>query len=148
MPYPILQHPELLPLQQATADLYLPRRHSQLCLSLCGVSGSWCVQGMFELSASLAVMGFYFNVIVPLLPSRCGFSALGRRVPPHSSSRTTQPPLQHCAVAAPVPTVLLGLLNPGERSRKCTAHSQHPLATTQENTLHVDITRWSILKSD
>ena len=33
---------------------------------------------------------------------------------------------------------------PGE----CTGHSKHPLPTTQEKTLHVDITRWSILKSD
>ena len=27
-------------------------------------------------------------------------------------------------------------------------HSKHPLLTTQETTLHMDITRWSILKSD
>ena len=26
--------------------------------------------------------------------------------------------------------------------------SKHPLPTTQEKTLHMDITRWSILKSD
>ena len=32
--------------------------------------------------------------------------------------------------------------------RKCTGHSQHPLPTTQEKTLHMDITRWSTLKSD
>ena len=30
----------------------------------------------------------------------------------------------------------------------CTGHSKHPLATTQEITLYVDVTRWSILKSD
>ena len=29
-----------------------------------------------------------------------------------------------------------------------TDHSKHPLPTTQENILHMDITRWSILKSD
>ena len=29
-----------------------------------------------------------------------------------------------------------------------TGHSKHPLPTTQEETLHMDITRWSILKSD
>ena len=28
-------------------------------------------------------------------------------------------------------------------SRDCTGHSKHPLPTTQEMTLHVDITRWS-----
>ena len=33
---------------------------------------------------------------------------------------------------------------PGER----TGHSKHPLPTTQEKTLHMDITRWSIPKSD
>ena len=29
-----------------------------------------------------------------------------------------------------------------------TSHSKHSLPTTQEKTLHMDITRWSILKSD
>ena len=32
--------------------------------------------------------------------------------------------------------------------RKCTGHSKHPLPTTQEKTLHMDIIRWSTLKSD
>ena len=32
--------------------------------------------------------------------------------------------------------------------RECTSHSKHPLPTTQEKTLHMDVTRWSILKSD
>ena len=32
--------------------------------------------------------------------------------------------------------------------RKCTGHSKHPLPTTQEKTLHMDITRGSTLKSD
>ena len=32
--------------------------------------------------------------------------------------------------------------------RKCTGHSKHPLPKTQEKTLHMDITRWSTLKSD
>ena len=32
--------------------------------------------------------------------------------------------------------------------RKCTGHSKHPLPTTQEKTLHMDITRWATLKSD
>ena len=32
--------------------------------------------------------------------------------------------------------------------RKCTGRSKHPLPRTQEKTLHMDITRWSILKSD
>ena len=33
-------------------------------------------------------------------------------------------------------------------TRECTGHSKHPLPTTQEKTLHMDITRWSIPKSD
>ena len=32
--------------------------------------------------------------------------------------------------------------------RKCTGHNKHPLSTTQEKTLHMDITRWSTLKSN
>ena len=32
--------------------------------------------------------------------------------------------------------------------REHTGHSKHPLPTTQEKSLHMDTTRWSILKSD
>ena len=32
--------------------------------------------------------------------------------------------------------------------RECTGHSKHPLPKTQERSLHMDITRWSIPKSD
>ena len=32
--------------------------------------------------------------------------------------------------------------------RECTGHSKHPFPTTQEKTLYMDITRWSIPKSD
>ena len=32
--------------------------------------------------------------------------------------------------------------------RECTGHSKHPLPITQEKTLHMDIARWSIPKSD
>ena len=32
--------------------------------------------------------------------------------------------------------------------RVCPGHSKHPLPTAQETTLHTDLTRWSILKSD
>ena len=31
--------------------------------------------------------------------------------------------------------------------RKCTGHSKHRLPTTQEKTLHMDVTRWSKTKS-
>ena len=45
----------------------------------------------------------------------------------------------------------LGIQNEaGQRvlPRKCTGHSKHPLPATQKKTLHMDITRWSTLKSD
>ena len=32
--------------------------------------------------------------------------------------------------------------------RECTGHSKHPLPTTQEKTLHMDITRWSVPKTE
>ena len=32
--------------------------------------------------------------------------------------------------------------------RERTGHSKHPFPTTQKKTLHIDITRWSIPKSD
>ena len=58
-----LLHPELLPMQQATADPCLHTRYSntqrQVWLSLCGVSGSWCTQGfVLTFWASLVGMGF------------------------------------------------------------------------------------------
>ena len=33
-------------------------------------------------------------------------------------------------------------------AKRMTVHSKHPLPTTKEMILHMDITRWSILKSD
>ena len=35
-----------------------------------------------------------------------------------------------------------------EEARERTGHSKHPLPTTQEKILHMDITRWSLLESD
>ena len=90
-------HPEPLPLWQATADLYLHRdTQTQLCLSLCGVFGSWCAQGLSEPSeCRWQVWGLSLNVILPLLPSCWGFYfALGHGVSPQSRSSTVQPPLQ------------------------------------------------------
>ena len=53
---------------------------TQFFLSLCGVSGSWCAQGLFEPSECLWwVRGLILNTISPLSPSCWGFSfALGR----------------------------------------------------------------------
>ena len=48
----------------------------------------------------------------------------------------------------------LGVQNEAEQrltrvlQREHTGHSKHSLPTTQETTLHMDITRWSIPKSD
>ena len=51
---------------------------TQFCLSLCGVSGSWCAQGLFEPSERLWHWVLILNVISSLLPSCWGFSfALG-----------------------------------------------------------------------
>ena len=52
---------------------------TQFCLRLCGVSGSWCSQGLFEPSEHLWwVRGLILNSILPLLLSCWGFSfALG-----------------------------------------------------------------------
>ena len=36
----------------------------------------------------------------------------------------------------------------GSLSRECTGHGKQALSTTQETTLPMDITKWSILKSD
>ena len=61
---------------------------TQFCLSLCGVPGSWCTQGLFEPSESLwQKWGLILNTNSPLLPFCWGFFfALGRGVSPHSRS--------------------------------------------------------------
>ena len=97
MPYPSLLHPEPLFLWQSTADIYLHRRCSNtVCLSLCGVPGSWCAQGLFESTEHLWwKWGLIPNVDSPLLPSCWGFSfVLGCGLSPHSCSRATQQWLQ------------------------------------------------------
>ena len=62
---------------------------TQFCLSLCGVSGSWCAQGLFEPSEHLwLVWGLILTMISPLLLSCWGFSfALGHGVSSQSRSR-------------------------------------------------------------
>ena len=47
MQHPGLLHPEPLPLCTSVGDA-----QTQFCLSLCGVSGSWCAQGLLEPSVS------------------------------------------------------------------------------------------------
>ena len=64
---------------------------TQFCLSLCGLSGSWCAQGLFELSECLWwEWVLILNTISPLLPSCWGFSALGYGISLHSCSNTAQ----------------------------------------------------------
>ena len=59
---------------------FLGDNETQFWLSLCGISGSWCAQGLFEPSECLWwVRGLILNTISPLSPSCWGFSfALGR----------------------------------------------------------------------
>ena len=60
---------------------------TQFYLSLCGVSGSWCIQALFKPSDYLwQVWVLILNIISPLLPSFWGFSALGHGVSPHMNS--------------------------------------------------------------
>ena len=63
---------------------------TQFCLSLCGVSGSWCTQGLFEPSECV----WWRWGVIPkanssLLVSCWGFSALGHGISPQSHSSTT-----------------------------------------------------------
>ena len=69
---------------------------TQFYLSLCGVSASWCTQGMFKPFEYLWwAQGLILNTILPLLLSCWGFSfALECGVAPHSNSSATQLPLQ------------------------------------------------------
>ena len=69
----------------------------QFWLTLYGVSGFWCAQGMFEPSEHLwRVWGLILNMISPLLPSWWGVSfAFGCGVSPQSLCGTVQPLLQH-----------------------------------------------------
>ena len=76
MPYLCLLHSEPLPCSSpllthtATGDT-----QTQFWLSLCGVSGSWCAQGLFEPSEHLwQVWGLIPNMVSPLIPSSWGVS--------------------------------------------------------------------------
>ena len=74
-PYPSLLYPEPLPLWQSLlTHTCTGGVQTQFCLSLCGVPGSWCAQGLFEPSESLwQGCSLILNVNSPLLPS-CGGS--------------------------------------------------------------------------
>ena len=94
---------------------------TQFCLNPCGVSGPWCTQAMFELRLSLVGMGFDSkrNFAPPTI-------LLGLLLCPWMWDIFSKS-LQHCTAAAPVPTVLLGLLCPW--TAPCPSlHSSHALA--------------------
>ena len=75
MPYPGLLHPELLPLQQATADWDLRRRHSKGMYGSVSVESPGELKVLFEPSKHLWwVWGLILNAISPFLPSCWGFS--------------------------------------------------------------------------
>ena len=104
MPYSSLLHPELHPCgsplltRTSTGDTQM-----QFCLSLCGVSGSWCAQDLSEPSEHLWwEWGVILNVNLLLLSSCWGFSFdLGRGVSPQGCSSAANLWLQHRATAIP-----------------------------------------------
>ena len=71
--------------------------HTQFWLSLCGVSGSWCTQGLFEPSAFLLDVGF---------DSKCDFTTstilLGLLLCPWTWGISSKS-LQHHAATTPAP---------------------------------------------
>ena len=105
MPYPSQLHPAQVCCTQSPCPCGSPLLthtfsgdiQTQFCLSLCGVSGSWCVQGLFEPSECFWwVWGLILNVILPLLPSCWGFSfALVCEVSSQSHSSTTKPLIRY-----------------------------------------------------
>ena len=103
MPCPGLLPPEPLPLWQATADLYLHRRHSNIVLPQ-SLEVLWvlvCERFVWALRASLVGMGLIINADLSLLPSFWGFSLaqdMGYLLAPalHTCrSSAAQVPLQH-----------------------------------------------------
>ena len=94
MLYPSLLHPRPLSLWQSTADAYHHRRCSQFCLSLCGVLGSWCAQGLLEPSERLwQEWGLILNMNSPSY---------------HLAGASLPSDMGYLLTAVPVPTILLG----------------------------------------
>ena len=75
---------------------------TQFSLSLCGVPGSWCTQGLFS---SLSVSGGNGEFAPPTV-------LLGLLLCPWVWGLSSQP-LQHCSATTPAPTILLGFSDLG-----------------------------------
>ena len=91
MPYPSLLHQAHRPCgSPLLTHTFTGDAQTQFCLSLCGVPGSWCEQGLFEPSEYLwREWDLILNMNSPLLPSCWGFSfALGQGVSLQSHSST------------------------------------------------------------
>ena len=104
---------------------------------------------LFEPSECLwRVWALILNAVLPLLLSGWGFSfALGCGV--SFLGGIQHSPVDVCSAVSSrkkrwVHVLLFHHLSSTGHSRK----SKHPLPTTQETVLHMDITRWSIPKSD
>ena len=87
--------------------------------------------------------------IKPTRPSRTNTK---KRCPLHSIGDWNAK-VGHQEISGIIDRFGLGVQNEaGQRltalSREHTGYSKHPLPTTQEKTLHMDITQWSIPKSD
>ena len=111
----------------------------------CGVSLQGCSSKAQPLLLTLDV-GYLLTAAT--LDLECGLASFG---PPGPA----QPPLLGSQEKPRVTGKFgLGIWNEAEQrliefcQEECTGHSKHPLPTTQEKTLHIDITRWSTPKSD
>ena len=88
---------------------------------------------------------FYENLqdLLDLIPKRCSFHYRGQQCKSRKS-RNTWSNRQIWPWNTEWRRATANKILP----RECTGHSKHLLATTQEQTLHMDITRWPMPKSD
>ena len=138
MLYPNLLHPSPCPCgRPLLTRTFAGDTQAQFWPSLCSVSGSWCTQGLFEPSEHLwQERSLILNTILPLLPSCLGFPfALGHGVSFFGGIQHS--PVEGCSAASC-------------SFRGLTGEDEHTsfYSTILKVTIHMDITRWSIFKSD
>ena len=119
-PYPSLLHPEPMPLQSplliciSTGDT-----QAQFCLSLCGVSGSWCTRGLFEPSEHLWwVWGFdskcdfhhFYHLAGVFLPLDVRYLLIVIPAPCSCSSSAMHPLVQPPVECYKLPSIVLQAL--------------------------------------